>query len=283
MKKVAIPKAMMLIALMCVSFAFVSCEEVIFNGPNTYLIGFAEADVEVKFSERNTIQNAFIDELKSSGISIAPNSSSFTMEGNALECESKIIAACKRGEDKLKEVAYEKTYVWHVVRYRSEDDMTEIYRYNVRNIESRNPKTVVFGYQNSETEDLLEFCNIVMEYSDGNETKVDTITTKLWDKIFTTELPCTYTFKKTYTLKADKDMASADSIRWVNNSHAYVYKYFDAERESFGYTEVDKIDYIKSTTKCKDFAEKQIERGVLNAVNTFEFGENGNLKVSHKK
>lgn len=283
MKKLAIFKAMMLIALICVPFAFTSCGDEIFYGPNTYIVGFAEADVEVKFNERNTIQNAFLDELKSLGISIAPNSNSFLMEGNASDCDSKIIAACKRAEDKLKDIAYEKTYIWHVERFRSENDLTEIYSYTVKNIESRNPTSVAFGYLNYETEDMLEFCNIVIEYADGNETKVDTVTTVLWEKILTTELPCTYTFKKSYTLKENKDIASLDTLKWTNNSHAYVYKYFDAERESFGYREVSKISDVSSTTKCKEFAEKQIERGALNAVNTFEFGENGNLKVSNKK
>lgn len=139
----------------------------------------------------------------------------------------------------------------------------------------KNPAAVIFGYYNEETQDMLEYCNIVMEYTDVNGTKVDTVTATEWTKIFTTQLPCTYTFKKTYTLKADKNMASAEKIEYKRNSYGYVYKLLSANGDSIIKKDVPKIKPARFGTAS--ILADSIANGRFDTVNKITFDSNGNI------
>lgn len=136
------------------------------------------------------------------------------------------------------------------------------------------PAAVSLKYTNHETEDMLEYCNIVMEYTDVNGTKVDTITATSWTKEFVTPLPCSYSFKKTYTLKADKDVASVEKIQFGNRMYAYSWEILDANgnktnKGNFGSTS------SSMTTSGSKIAE-QVPAGRLNMEKTFTFDKDGN-------
>ena len=140
--------------------------------------------------------------------------------------------------------------------------------------EASKPAAVSLKYTNHETEDMLEYCNIVMEYTDVNGTKVDTITATSWTKEFVTPLPCSYSFKKTYTLKADKDVASVEKIKFGNRMYAYSWEILDANgnktnKGSFGGTS------SSMTTSGSKIAE-QVPAGRLNMEKTFAFDKDGN-------
>lgn len=146
----------------------------------------------------------------------------------------------------------------------------------------KNPAAVIFGYYNEETQDMLEYCNIVMEYTDVNGTKVDTITATEWTKIFTTQLPCTYTFKKTYTLKADKNMASAEKIEYKRNSYGYVYKLLSANGDSIGDAkEISHLNKPNFGTASK--VAESISTGYFNTVHEFVYDSDGKLKLDGKE
>lgn len=140
--------------------------------------------------------------------------------------------------------------------------------------EASKPAAVSLIYTNHETEDMLEYCNIVMEYTDVNGTKVDTITATSWTKEFVTPLPCSYSFKKTYTLKADKDVASVEKIKFGNRMYAYSWEILDANgnktnKGSFG------TSLSSMTTSGSKIAE-QVPTGRLNMEKTFAFDKDGN-------
>lgn len=285
MKKSFIFKAMMLIALMCVPFALTSCEEEVVSGPNVYTMDLMELHGELSFlSETETINHAYQKELASLGISIDEQ---VKMEGNTSDCDNKIIAACKRAEEKLKTYYFEGTYIWSVTRHSVNNKATEIYSYKINygpDIEAKNPKTVTFAYENFETEDMLEYCNIVIEYSNGKETKSETITEQSW--IMTSknqQLPCTFTFKKYYTLKEDKDMASLNPVNFfLEDSYQYVYHFYNEKEEEISRRGVSSTKKKPTKSKGSTVAEK-ISTGYFNTVKTFEFSETGKLTVSTKK
>lgn len=140
--------------------------------------------------------------------------------------------------------------------------------------EASKPAAVSFKYTNYETEDMLEYCNIVIEYTDVNGTNVETITATSWTKEFVTPLPCSYSFKKTYTLKADKDVASVEKIQFGNRMYAYSWEILDANgnktnKGSFGGTS------SSMTTSGSKIAE-QVPAGRLNMEKTFAFDKDGN-------
>jgi hypothetical protein len=140
--------------------------------------------------------------------------------------------------------------------------------------EASKPAAVSFKYTNYETEDMLEYCNIVIEYTDLSGTNVETITTTSWTKEFVTPLPCSYSFKKTYTLKADKDVASVEKIQFGNRMYAYSWEILDANgnktnKGSFGGTS------SSMTTSGSKIAE-QVPTGRLNMEKTFTFDKDGN-------
>ena len=140
--------------------------------------------------------------------------------------------------------------------------------------ETQKPAAVSLKYTNYETEDMLEYCNIVIEYTDVNGTKVDTITATSWTKEFVTSLPCSYSFKKTYTLKADKDVASVEKIQFGNRMYAYSWEILDANgnktnKSSFGGTS------STMTTSGSKIAE-QVPTGRLDVETTFTFDKDGN-------
>ena len=140
--------------------------------------------------------------------------------------------------------------------------------------EASKPAAVSLKYTNYETEDMLEYCNIVMEYTDVNGTKVDTITATSWTKEFVTPLPCSYSFKKTYTLKADKDVASVEKIQFGNRMYAYSWEILDANgnktnKGNFGSTS------SSMTTSGSKIAEK-VPTGRLDMEKTFTFDKDGN-------
>ena len=113
-----------------------------------------------------------------------------------------------------------------------------------------------------------------IEYTDVNGTTVETVTTTSWNKEFVTPLPCSYSFKKTYTLKADKDVASVEKIQFGNRMYTYSWEILDANgnktnKGSFGGTS------SSMTTLGSQIAE-QVPTGRLNMEKTFTFDKAGN-------
>lgn len=135
---------------------------------------------------------------------------------------------------------------------------------------------VVFEYTVLETADFLEYCDIVLEYNDGSGAKTESITASEWKKTFTTALPCKFTFNKTVTLKADKDMAAAEKVSYHQNGYHLNYYLIDADGAT-----VDKGTSLSNTGKATAAASKiaaSVAEGRFNTAKTYEFDAEGKLK-----
>ncbi len=128
----------------------------------------------------------------------------------------------------------------------------------------------------SESVDILEYCDVVIEYNDGTGTKTEAMSSSLWSKTFTATLPNTFTIKKIVTLKADKDMASATSIKY---SHKYSYSYYltnaSGSRLDIGGASSGGSD---GSGKADKVAEG-ITNGRMNSTYTYTFDSDGNLTL----
>ena len=141
--------------------------------------------------------------------------------------------------------------------------------------DAKKPVAVSFKYTDIESEDMLEYCNIIMEYTDTNGTKVDTVTTTDWTKVLIAPLPCSFTFKKSYTLKEDKDMTSVEKIKIAFKTCEYHYNLLDVNGEIID----GKVDTKGQgdMTPSSSNAAAMVSAGRLDAVHTFTFDENGIL------
>lgn len=137
---------------------------------------------------------------------------------------------------------------------------------------------VVFEYTVLETADFLEYCDIVLEYNDGSGVKTETITATEWKKTFTTAFPCKFTFNKTVTLKADKDMAAAEKVSYHQNGYHLNYYLIDADGAT-----VHKGTSRSNTGKATAAASKiskiaaSVAEGRFNTAKTYEFDAKGTL------
>lgn len=134
---------------------------------------------------------------------------------------------------------------------------------------------VVFEYTNVESADMVEYCDIVLEYNDGSGAKTETITSTEWTKTFTTNLPCKYTFKKTITLKADKDMAAVEKVSYIKNGRIYKFHLINDNGET-----VNKGQYSASVGSQNSTGSKiadGVSQGKFNSTATFSFDAEGKL------
>lgn len=88
--------------------------------------------------------------------------------------------------------------------------------------------------------------------------------------------PCTYTFKKTVTLKVDKDMAAAEKISYIKNGHIYKYTIVDADGKSVNKT--GGSSHVGTATSAGSKIAEGITKGSLNIANTYTFNAEGSLK-----
>ena len=118
MKKSFIFKSMLMIALICLPFAFTSCsddeEEVT---TVTYHMGFD--NMSGNMSEMYSIESIYMQAL---GVS----SETFNLTGTISECDSKVASACKNAESALKSKTFKGSYLFVVTNYVS---LKEVYSY----------------------------------------------------------------------------------------------------------------------------------------------------------
>ncbi len=137
------------------------------------------------------------------------------------------------------------------------------------------PTGVELSVSFSESEDMLEYCDIQIEYNDGTGAKTEAMTTTSWSKTLTAKLPATFTVKKTVTLKADKDMTSAKTIEYVQKyscNYSLVYASGGASSQ-FAVT-----GSSHSGLGAADEMAEVVAKGLLDKTLIFTFDADGNLK-----
>lgn len=70
------------------------------------------------------------------------------------------------------------------------------------------PSNVAIQVSFTETEDILKYCDVSIEYNDGTGAKTESLTNTTWTKALTAKLPASFSIKKTVTLKAGVDLST---------------------------------------------------------------------------
>ena len=150
-----------------------------------------------------------------------------------------------------------------------------------KKVDENKPAYVCFTYRNIESADLLKYCDVVIEYTDADGKKNDTITAETWEKNFLTQLPCTYSFKTYYTMKADIDYTAEDTLHVGHNHYGYFYSLHAANGDV-----ISKPDPVIKNPKPKAIKlnklAESISTGYFNTVHEFVFDSDGKLKLDGK-
>lgn len=130
-----------------------------------------------------------------------------------------------------------------------------------------------------QTPDMLEYCDIKVEYTDSTGAKAVSITDSLYTMKFAAKLPTTITIRKTVAMKADKDLSASEDFYYVTNSFLYGYTLTDAKGATT-FTEATKAWNDKLIKAKGHSLVKAIANGTLNQTITIDFDANGTPTVS---
>ncbi|MBO7589678.1 MAG: hypothetical protein J6T18_09690 [Bacteroidaceae bacterium] len=131
--------------------------------------------------------------------------------------------------------------------------------------------SLTFTYMN--TQDILDYCDVVVEYNDGTGAKTETVTSTNWTKTLTADLPVTFTFNRRVTLKTDKDITKADKISYTTG-YSYEYEILNAAGESLDI--MDSNRFTNSSSASGEKMVKLINEKKLDQINTFRVDKDGN-------
>lgn len=134
------------------------------------------------------------------------------------------------------------------------------------------PAFVLMKFTYEATQDMLDYCNVVVKYNDGTGEKNETMTTTSWSKTVKAALPATLSFDREVTLKADKDITAVEKFTYCN-SYSNPYEIVNKSGESLS-------KGGSSTGTSSSFSGAQVEQlitaGRLNLSHTYTFDKNGN-------
>lgn len=141
------------------------------------------------------------------------------------------------------------------------------------------PANVTLDVSLMQTTDMLEYCDISIEYNDGTGAKTENVADTTWTKTFAVKLPATITVKKTVAIKADKDLASVEDTINSIRKYAYGYSLFDATGKTTA-----TVPTVYGNEKLLQYkgklVAKAIAKGAFNQTLTIVFGTDGKPQVS---
>ena len=148
--------------------------------------------------------------------------------------------------------------------------------------EDKTPAKVAMKFAFYQTEDMLNYCNVVITYDDGTGKKSVTLTKDnvnaqlSWEKTVASDrLPAVITFSRKVTLKQSID--NLESFKYTTRTKAE-YGIFNAAGYQIGIGETDVVGEA-GTAKGAEVANfaQLINQGVLDYTRTFKYDEKGNL------
>ena len=77
------------------------------------------------------------------------------------------------------------------------------------------------------SQDIIDYCDVVVTYNDGTGEKTETMTSTTWSKTLSSKLPATFTFNRKVTLKSGKDLSKVQSVK-IDRIYSYAYELFNA-------------------------------------------------------
>ena len=124
------------------------------------------------------------------------------------------------------------------------------------------------------TQDMLDYCNIVMKYNDGTGEQSETVTSLEWSKTLKTSLPATLTFSREVTLKSDRDASAVEKINFTN-FYSYRYDLLNKQGEELGKigTKANGSASVASGSNFVSF----VNQGKMDKTLSYSFDENGTM------
>jgi len=95
------------------------------------------------------------------------------------------------------------------------------------------PQYVQLRFVFKVTQDMLNYCDVVVKYSDGKEIKTDTVNSTSWKALVKVQLPATLIFNREVKLKECSHMADAAAITFTN-SYNMQYEILNSSSEGIG-------------------------------------------------
>lgn len=140
--------------------------------------------------------------------------------------------------------------------------------------EDKTPAKVTMKFEYTLSQDVIDYCDVVVTYNDGTGVKTETMTSTTWSKTVSAKLPATFSFSKKVTLKSSKDITQASSVK-VERNYKYVYELLNAEGKTLNSGNYADMGY--SMTLAGSGAAQLINNGRLDDSHTYTFDANGNL------
>ena len=137
------------------------------------------------------------------------------------------------------------------------------------------PAFVQMDFTFDATQDMLDYCDIVVKYDDGAGEKSDTVSATQWSKSVTVALPATVAFSRVVTIKSDKDAASAEKIAYTNGYNLN-YSILNANGEDLGKSG-NTFSGSTLSLKGSKLAEA-VGKSLFNKNYTFSFDESGKIQ-----
>lgn len=137
------------------------------------------------------------------------------------------------------------------------------------------PAFVQMDFTFDATQDMLDYCDIVVKYDDGTGEKSETVETAQWSKSVKVALPATVTFSREVTLKAGKDASTTEKIAYTNGYNLN-YSIQNANGEDLGKSG-NTFSGSTLSLKGSKLAEA-VGKSLFNKNYTFTFDESGKIQ-----
>lgn len=137
------------------------------------------------------------------------------------------------------------------------------------------PAFVQMDFTFDATQDMLDYCDIVVKYDDGAGEKFDTVSATQWSKSVKVALPATVAFSRVVTIKADKDASTAEKIAY-SNGYNLNYSIQNANGEDLGKSG-NTFSGSTLSLKGSKLAEA-VGKSLFDKKFTFTFDENGKIQ-----
>ena len=147
--------------------------------------------------------------------------------------------------------------------------------------EDKTPAKVAMKFAFYQTEDMLNYCNVVITYDDGTGKKSVTLTKDnvnaqlSWEKTVASDrLPAVITFSRKVTLKQSIDELERFSF---TRGYYYMYEFYNAANKDLGLGALSNNSSSQSGNGAK--VAEYINQGKLDHTYTFTFNKKGEMDI----
>ena len=140
------------------------------------------------------------------------------------------------------------------------------------------PASVQMNFTFEATQDMLDYCDMVVKYDDGTGMKTETANALEWTKSLKVSLPATLTFIREVSLKSGVEASDIASFSYLKG-YRYGYVMMNAQGEQLGSLGSRSNISRHNVTRPEGIPTviEMINAGRLNDSVTYSFDKNGSL------